>query len=50
MDQSTDYIGADTERQYLLEVYPDGHMVIKTRVQSWETWGPGVVMRPGVQS
>lgn len=42
MDERTDYIGADTERQYLLEVYAGGHMVIKTRTQSWEQWSPPV--------
>lgn len=48
MDEKTIYIGADTERQYLLEVYADGHITLATRVQSWEVWGPEVVMRSEV--
>lgn len=48
MDERTVYIGADVERQYLLEVYADGHMTVSTRVQSWETWGAPVELRAEV--
>lgn len=39
------YTGSDTDRRYLLAVYPDGSMDLATRSHSGLPWSPPVVLR-----